>query len=635
VTATGSAAFLLALAIFVLYFAAYPVRHLHLPVGFDPPYYVWRADFLGSQGVGTGSLASRPGYTVLSAVLGSVTGRSQLELVAILSLVLVSLVALAVGAFAVTGLGADRRGWVVAVAAAGIVLGPSHLVGENLSNTLNVGLEVAALVPLALVVRGGRGFWVAVGLLVAAGLAHWDFLAVFMAALVVAALLAWPSSRRAMAGGSSFFHTEAGVLAGAGAGSAAIVGALVLGVFRAPVVTIEVGEDRVLYWKKFVRDLARLVVPAAAALGYWAVRNPERGLGAGPGERNPRRFARRILFAWAAVSAAGILAGAITLRVPPARFLALLVALPGAVAVAAAIGFLSRWAGVRIPSRVPGGRSAVVSGAVVVVLLGALAVPTVFRWYRYPVLLQDAALQQAEVAGNYVGALPSNQAVIFLVDYYVRPFPYGPVLAERTIRIELPATRQDDAYFFVGNVRDLLAGRQTPPPNDRLRITTAAYREEVRPLLAATPTVLILQGLAGDGFQQAKRLGARLVGPGVEVLGGAPPGARVEAPAAVRPVPSLGGGLLWGAVVLALLWVAGAGWTRLVLSPHTGAEAFFSLAPVVGAAALLLGGLVADRAGLRLGGAGGVITYVVVALGGAIAAVLNGRLTRVGRNPQR
>src|SRR5207245_3354927 len=123
-------------------------------------------------------------------------------------------------------------------------------------------------------------------------------------------------------------------------------------------------------------------------------------------------------------------------------------------------------------------------------------------------------------------------------------------------------------------------------------------------LLAARPPVLILQGLAGDGFQQAKRLGARLVGPGVEVLGGAPPGGPVAAPAAVRPVPSVWGGLLWGAVVLALLWMGGAGWARRVLSPRTEAEAVFSLAPVVGAAARLRGALRAARAGLRLGGCG-------------------------------
>jgi len=252
----------------------------------------------------------------------------------------------------------------------------------------------------------------------------------------------------------------------------------------------------------------------------------------------------------------------------------------------------------------------------VMVLLAALAVPTVFRWYQYPVLLQAAALEQAEMAGRYVGSLPTNQPVVFLVDYYVRPFPYGPVLAERTIRIELPANRQAEAYFFVGNVGDLAARRQTPPPNDRLQIITAGYRKDVRPLLAATRPVVILQGLAGDGFQQAKRLGARLIGPGVEVLGGTPPGVPMARPGAVRAVPSLGGGLLWGAAILALLWTAGMGWTRLFLPPRTGAEAFFSLAPAVGTAALVLGGLVADRAGLRLGGAGGVVTYVVVAAAG-------------------
>lgn len=634
----GSAALAVGLAIFLLYFAAYPLRHLHLPMGFDPAYYIWRATYLGSHGIGTGTLASRPGYSILSALLGSVTGRSQLELVSILSVVLVSLVSLAVGAFVVTGLAADRWGWALAVAAAGVVLGPSHLVGENLSNTLNLAFELAALVPLASAVTGSRrGFWAAVTLLVAAGLAHWDFLALFVAVLAVAVLLALPASRRAMASGVSFFRTEAGVLAGVGSAALGVTGAVVLGVLRAPLVTIEVGEDRVLYWKKFVRDLARLSAPTASAVGFWVVRGSERSLSAGPVPINvrQRRFARRILAGWTAVALAGILVGALTLKVPPARFLALLVALPGAVAVAAAVGFLSRWVGRRFgfPSRSRASRFA--SGVAVAVLLAALAVPAVLRWYRYPVLLQETALQQAEVAGRYVGSLPPQQQVVFLVDYYVRPFPYGSVLAERTIRIELPPARQLDAHVFVGSIGDLLAGRQTPPPNERLRVTTEGYRQDARPLLSQALPVVVLRDLAGAGFQDARALGARVIGPGVAVLRGPVLSDRISEISAHRAVPSLAGGTGWGLLVLVLLGASGAGWTRLFVTPEGSPWAFASLAPVVGAAALVLGGFVAAEAGIRLGGGGGVAAYLVVTLGGFVGAALAGRTGPVATVPGR
>src|SRR6266542_1723520 len=138
----------LSMAIFVLYFAAYRLRHLILPVGLDPPWYVWRAEHFTARGLGTGELAARPGYPVLSAILGSLTGLSQLETTVVLSLVLVALLALGVGSFAEAGLGFGRWRWVIVVAAAAVVVGPTHLVGENLSNALNITLEVAAMVPL-------------------------------------------------------------------------------------------------------------------------------------------------------------------------------------------------------------------------------------------------------------------------------------------------------------------------------------------------------------------------------------------------------------------------------------------------------------------------------------------------------
>src|SRR6266545_800450 len=99
------------MAIFLLYFAAYRLRHLTLPVGLDPPWYVWRAEHFAARGLGTGELAARPGYPVLSAILGSLTGLSQLETTVVLSLVLVSLLALAVGAFSRAGLGFERWRW--------------------------------------------------------------------------------------------------------------------------------------------------------------------------------------------------------------------------------------------------------------------------------------------------------------------------------------------------------------------------------------------------------------------------------------------------------------------------------------------------------------------------------------------
>ena len=73
-------------------------------------------------------------------------------------------------------------------------------------------------------------------------------------------------------------------------------------------------------------------------------------------------------------------------------------------------------------------------------------------------------------------------------------------------------------------------------------------------------------------------------------------------------------------VVLILLGACGAGWTRALLDKRASIETLVSMAPIVGAAVLIIGGLVADELGMRLTGLGGVLTYVIVSAGGLVAA---------------
>src|SRR6266508_3558464 len=85
-----------------------------------------------------------PGRPLLSAVLGSVTGRSQLELQVVLSLVLVAVLALAVGAFFRAAFGGGAWGWAITVGVTGTFVGATRLVGENIANLLFLGLAAAA-----------------------------------------------------------------------------------------------------------------------------------------------------------------------------------------------------------------------------------------------------------------------------------------------------------------------------------------------------------------------------------------------------------------------------------------------------------------------------------------------------------
>ena len=66
---------LVTLAVAGVYLGLYRVRGFALPVGFDAPWYVWRATFVQARGIGPLGTSSRPGSAVLAAILGSITGR--------------------------------------------------------------------------------------------------------------------------------------------------------------------------------------------------------------------------------------------------------------------------------------------------------------------------------------------------------------------------------------------------------------------------------------------------------------------------------------------------------------------------------------------------------------------------------
>ncbi len=621
----------LSMAIFLLYFAAYRLRHLTLPVGLDPPWYVWRAEHFTARGLGTGELAARPGYPVLSAILGSLTGLSQLETTVVLSLVLVSLLALAVGAFSRAGLGFERWRWAVVVATTGVVLGPTHLVGENLSNALNITLEIGAMVALVGFAGGGRGMVGAVALLLASGLAHWDFVAVFAVVMAVAFIMALPSSVRDLRRGVTAVRTEAGALAALAAWTGGMLLIVVGAVLRAPFRTIEIGNDELLFRRKFRTDVIRLFVPAVAGLvGPWAL--PETAGGDSP-DRPRRAFALRLLQAWTYVMAGGVVVGVLTLAIPPARFLAHLVALPGAITVGAGVAALATWARRwRLRSEHSARRRrALGSFGVTVIVLAGLAVPGVLRWYRYPVLLDPAAVQQTRTANAYVRTLPPHQPVVFLADYEGRPGSLSAVLKERTIRMGLSPQRQLDAHLFVGSLPDLLRGQRTPAPDDRAERFTRRYWEDVRPLLATQTPVVILRALARVDYQEAVRAGVPVVAPGVAVLKGPPPAGNIPAAPVPNEVPSLPAGIAYGLAILALLWLAGAGWTPVLLGAGHAPETLATMAPVVGAAMLMLGGLAAADLGLRLSPGGAAVVYLVVSACGFAAAILDARRPRAPR----
>jgi hypothetical protein len=620
--AVPAAAFGMGLGIFALYFLVYRTRHFGMPVGFDTSWYVWRAQYVAENGLGPLATAVRPGHALLASVLGSVSGRPQLTMAVVLPLALVSTFALAVGAFTSIGLGARRWRWAVAVTVTGTLLGATRLVGENVANLLLLALVVAALTALTRWISGGPGLPGSVALLVAAGLAHWTFLAVIGAMLAGSAVLALPASRRRWAVGVPIVRTETGALGAAIGSTAALMLAVVIGVLRAPFSTFEIREETRRFIPKLREDLRRVVWPLTgpvAALGavHLARYRPVRS----DPTSEPRPFALRVLTAWTAVAAIGTVYGIATLNLPPHRFLTLLVAVPGAIAVAAAVW----WLGAVVASRVRGRSGSpwptALGAAATLVAVGVLSIPGGLAWYRHGpgVWFDRATLRESQTAAGYVQTLRPGTPIVFLVGPFGDAGLLSVPLKERNIRAGLPVDREADMYLFVGDPDDLVAGRRThvSGPVDH---ATQRYWEDVRTVLPEHPPVVVLQATGQGQFAAAITQGADLIAPGVALLQGPPPASAVAEQPVPRPVPRTLLGLLWGAVLLSLLGAAGLGWARLIVGRGVPPEVRWSMAPAVGAGALILGGLVAVKLGVRLAGPGGVATYVVVTLAGAALA---------------
>jgi hypothetical protein len=230
-----------------------------------------------------------------------------------------------------------------------------------------------------------------------------------------------------------------------------------------------------------------------------------------------------------------------------------------------------------------------------------------------------------------MGTVPAGDAVVFVLD---PEGPGGAVAApfgERVIRVGLPADRQDDAHFFVGAPQDALVGRRSS--DDPADAVTDPYWEDVGGVLDEDPPLVVLRSLAAPQYDEAVALGALVVAPGVAVLR-SPPGFGVPAPAPAPPsaYPGLWPALGWGLLLLLLLGLAGSGWSWLALGgdPGRGVDprAFVAMAPALGAAGLVLAGLVASDVGARLAGPWGVAVLLALAAAGWAAGLVRSRAAR-------
>jgi hypothetical protein len=616
----------LSLGIFLFYEAVYHVRGYINPIGFDASWYIWRAEFVAARGIGPLDTTSRPGHALLLAVLQSLTRLSQPQLSVIVSLLLVAVFALAVASFSVAALGPARLRWPVAIAVTGTVLGTTYLVSENMATALFLALAVAAMVPLLGRATGGRGMWGAVVLLVAAGLSHWLFLAVLGGVLALAAAALFPESLRRRRLGEPWLGTESGVIGAVVLAVAAAMSALIFAVLRAPANTIEMRENPARFPQKLRGDLRQLRLPLTgpvALIGAWVL---SRGrLTAAANERpaaRRRRFGLLLLASWFAVSALGVLYGVVTNKIPPHRFLELIVAVPGTIVLTQGVLTVAGWlrSGLRRNRNAGGGPApaAAASWPVALVLVAIVALPGAVTWYRSGpgVWIDRNALQQATTASGYIDRLPPGTPFVFLVSQVGPAGILSTALKERTIRMALPPDRQEDMYLYSGRLSGLLAGRPTLVRDPLQNHATLPYWNQARLVLPRQPPILMLDAFDTQDFGAAQRQGGRLIAPGVVLLGGLAPAGGVPAATLPRLVPNPPVAFVSAAVILLLLFVAGLGWARAFVDPGSPPEVVVGLAPAVGAGMLILGALPPALAGVGLGGVAGVAVFVVVTAAG-------------------
>jgi hypothetical protein len=613
------------------YLGLYSAKGYSLPIGWDTPRYLYQTHLVAELGLGgvpdslpppANTLQGRPAFPVVSLVMSNVFDTSTFKAAVVVPVA--AAVALSLAAGALISWSFHRSLWEMA-AVAGIV-GTSTLVVRLMApetysdNLFSAALVTAALVPVLSAVHGGTGLPGAVLLLGAAGVAHPPTFVLVLAVLGLVAVFNARGSWVAWRGGEiGWTSTPAGRVAIVGGGAAAVAGLGIFGALRAIPDTPEL--TRLELEKKMREDLPLYRLPLTvplAALGA-AVVSPG-GTDRPLRERLVSRLFLALAGAWAFVVVVGIAAFWVGLRSPGHRFLAFLIPLP----MLTAVGILGLG---RLAAR--GARVA----GVAVVLAGILGLAYLgYRdlYVRLPVergveWLEAGKVQDALAAAAYLDAVAVPQAspVVFVIDDTgPNPLSYVPEMAY-IIRSVIPAGRIEQAHFYVGDPERYLAGEPT------YRDTPRTYNENARRfwpaierLLPERPVALTLASYNPRYQDIAVEHPEWIVATNVVALHGPRPPAPLPSPSNPHELRrATERGLLAGGT-LVVLTLVGIGWAVALLPAGTRSFEVLALSPALGIGFLVLGGLLADLMGIRLGELGGslITATTVLVVGFALGA---------------
>ncbi|HEV8565225.1 MAG TPA: hypothetical protein VGR41_09935, partial [Actinomycetota bacterium] len=451
--------------------------------------------------------------------------------------------------------------------------------------------------------------------LLAAGAAfHPQFYLVGLAILAVTGVLAWRSSADAA------WSSEAGRIATAAVGSAAVVGAGLLALSAGPdplradtsrdAFLRRVGMDdtlKHLFRDRFVHRAARYVqwisLPLALA-----------------GLPTLRGFVARFLGAWGVVTIAGVAFGLITALLPPDRFVTFGYVVP----------LLAAAGAVRL-GRALGSRRAVAVG-LVAALVGLMALGALFAWRREKPYLSVDQIAQVTTASRLIERSPPGTPAFFYVETGDASITFFATQSENAIRAAVPPDRIRDVHLLFFPAEEVAVERRLLFEGAAKELKAATDRARAGD--APQPIEFLLSSFILDGTYEGRLAELRdSLGAEVDEV---EPGVAAELPSPLPPKPepsdplepsSPGQIVLATFAALVLFGATGFGWARATGFDRTAAVA---LSPAVGLAALTLAAIALERLGVPLAGAiGPTAVSLATGSGGYLAQVVLER--RAGR----
>ncbi len=626
------------LFVFGTFIATYLFHDFGVPLGWDTPGYAWRtnvAEELGLREIGTPipppgpTNPGRPGFVTLASLLQNLGGGTPYHMAAVLPAVMAAAAGLAAGVLASMTLG--RSAWVLAVVTVGVGVSPFLIHSINVEqyqdNALAIAISGLVVICASIATWDHRAILPAILFTAILGIVHWSFLQVMAAVLVIASFMLLPQSLRAWRAGEKRLAVtpSAGfILIALGGGLSAVL--ILNGLLGAELPAARLIRGQLV--SKLNRDYPAYGLPlyvGAAMIGLWFTIR-EANSDSLSGKRARGLFA--LLLAWCMVLIGAFVGfGALHMALPMHRMLAFCIAIP----LLAAIGLVSIGSLGHQDWR-PLGVTAVI------LILGAATWWAGNRWFSFHPVMRGEQIRAAAAASGYLDAseVPVNRPIVFVVDDR-GPAAWSRVWLEmHTLRAGMDPGRVAATHAHVGSVRSYLESRPdrvTHPVPGGVRPTvysalSDSYFSSTRVVLRESPIALLINSGTQDYEAWVAANPQAMVTPGLAIVEGPPPTEAVRQEAARRAAMAVKGSSpsgvdlpILGLLVLVLLSVVGAGWTDALLGGWLRTWEATALAPAIGAATLILGGVALNSLGLPLNGLSAIGVVVIIALGGWMLAL--------------